>query len=403
MRRRFRYSLRILIVAIAVVAAWLAWFVVPAVQQREAVAHFQDKGGMVFYEYQCDEAGVLLPHAERYRVKPRGPRWLRRLSGVDLFNKAVVLDLSAVEVRDEDLGPLGDLPRLQSLVFLRGTVSQAGLAHVGRLKSLKRLYFIFTDIDDAGLAHIAALGGLERLALKGPITDDGLTSLAGLKKLRSLILFEMEVTGQGLAHLAGLASLETLSVRIPTLTDNALEHLSSLKNLRLLHLYGKTSVTHDGVGRLIQQIPALKIVRPNVPFPQEYGFVGGIAVQVNVSRDSMFPTSSMPSDWDTHLVTLLSENTGRAASRLGVLLLARSATVRHVEPDTPAELAGLKNGDVIVKADGVALAGRAAQDHRTVLNGIVGRKELGGTVLLEIDRGGRKQEIKVILDGDGGR
>ncbi len=74
---------------------------------------------------------------------------------------------------------------------------------------------------------------------------------------------------------------------------------------------------------------------------------------------------------------------------------ARGAKVRSVESGSPAEKAGVKDGDVVVRFDGEAVRS-AAQLARLVRETPAGR-----SVPIEVQRGGATQELEVTL-GEGG-
>src|SRR5574340_293275 len=75
---------------------------------------------------------------------------------------------------------------------------------------------------------------------------------------------------------------------------------------------------------------------------------------------------------------------------------ARGAKVLSVEPDSPAQKAGLKEGDVIVRFDGEAVrsAGQLAR--------LVGETPAGRSVAIEATRGGAVQKLTATL-AEGGR
>jgi serine protease Do len=83
-------------------------------------------------------------------------------------------------------------------------------------------------------------------------------------------------------------------------------------------------------------------------------------------------------------------------TRLGVSLEdtegdVRGARVRSVEKDSPAEKAGLKEGDVVVRFDGEAVRG-ASQLARLVRETPAGR-----SVAIEVARGGARQTVNATL------
>ena len=63
-RRWFQYSLRTLLVLVTVLCVFCVWLGLVserARKQREAVAAIEAMGGVVYYDYQVDSSGTLLP------------------------------------------------------------------------------------------------------------------------------------------------------------------------------------------------------------------------------------------------------------------------------------------------------------------------------------------------------
>src|SRR5690242_2663833 len=89
-RRRFRYSLRALLVFVTIASAgfgWLGLKMRQANRQREAVEAIRELGGNVSYDYEFKPKGAL-----DYVPTPPGPVWLRTLFGIDLFANVVSVE-----------------------------------------------------------------------------------------------------------------------------------------------------------------------------------------------------------------------------------------------------------------------------------------------------------------------
>ena len=102
-RRRFQYSLRTLLLVVtlfAIACSWLAVKIRQAQRQQEAVAEIQKLGGSIVYDWPAGwkPARNVLP--------PPGPAWLRSLLGVDLFLTVHAVDVSGIQVTDEDVNKL---------------------------------------------------------------------------------------------------------------------------------------------------------------------------------------------------------------------------------------------------------------------------------------------------------
>ena len=81
-RRRFRFSLRTLLVVFLVLGLGLGWFAYKmrqAERQRRAVEGIEEVGGRVWYDYELEA------HQRGKAPEPPAPAWLRELIGDDLF------------------------------------------------------------------------------------------------------------------------------------------------------------------------------------------------------------------------------------------------------------------------------------------------------------------------------
>src|SRR5262249_38738528 len=85
-------------------------------------------------------------------------------------------------------------------------------------------------LTDADLARLAGLPHLESINLPyTKITDEGLESLAPLQNVRVLDLYYAEaVTDLGIAHLKHWKNLEYLNVRGTKVTSTLFEHISKM-------------------------------------------------------------------------------------------------------------------------------------------------------------------------------
>lgn len=73
---------------------------------------------------------------------------------------------------------------------------------------------------------------------------------------------------------------------------------------------------------------------------------------------------------------------------------SRGVHISKVIPNTPAERAGLKAGDIIVAIDGVSIAGAEPPER---LKEIVSKKSPGSKILLSVEREEERLEIEVTL------
>src|SRR5262245_14191953 len=102
MRFRPRFSLRTLLIAVAVIAV-LVWILVKrATHQHNAVKAILRLGGSVYYDFQMTGA-----------KEPSAPEWLRRTIGEDYFRSAYSVNLDGLPLTDDQWALLGLLPALK--------------------------------------------------------------------------------------------------------------------------------------------------------------------------------------------------------------------------------------------------------------------------------------------------
>lgn len=110
MPRRFQFSLRALLVGIAVLTTLLAVVSSRAREQRDTVAALEARGWHVEYDWEL-----------RSDERP-GPAWLRRIVGDDYFQRVVVVLVGRGEEMDarrteESISLLRKLPNLRAVTF----------------------------------------------------------------------------------------------------------------------------------------------------------------------------------------------------------------------------------------------------------------------------------------------
>ena len=123
-----------------------------------------------------------------------------RLSGAGVRRLAKCQELRSItvlEMNDEALQNLPDLPQLESLHINDGAISDAGVAQLNRFPTLRHLSLRSTDVTDAGMASLAQ-DHPELVSLNlahDNVTAASVPSLSRLKKLKELIVYATPLAG----------------------------------------------------------------------------------------------------------------------------------------------------------------------------------------------------------------
>jgi hypothetical protein len=293
-------------------------------------------GGHVFYRDERASSGWHFNYEHRdpfregvvpvFHERPQGAAsWLGDLLGEDFFRTVVAarvwndkgmadvrrlpylreLDLWNTDVTDVGLAELRGMSRLEGLALGSIDITDGGLPNLQGLTHLSRLCLANARIGDAGLCYLSGLVRLQTLDLsRTQIGDAGLPNLGGLSRLQTLDLSQTKITGAGLSYLECLTQLRSLGLCRCPITDAAgcklgvlvglqqldlsctdagdrtLQHLSGLRNLEKLSIWG-TKATREGVKRFRRALPSCTVVASDesgsVPSNKGSGFGGGAA------------------------------------------------------------------------------------------------------------------------------
>jgi hypothetical protein len=251
-RRWLRFSLRFLLLVVAVVAIPLGWKVNRVRNQRLVVAEIERLKGFMYYDYQRNFAVGLTTSAA---PEPPGPNWLRNFLGVDYFADVVHVNVSGPQVTNDTLARLLSLPHLQLLGVDSDRITDSGVAMVARSKELISFSVASKSVTVEGIEHLEGLPNLVFLRCSGSqVNDSWIERIARLKSLETLALYDTSVTDEGLAGLAALPKLDGLFFEDMPVTDASLDRLHAMSNLTRIGLH-QTRVTTDGIKRLKQALP----------------------------------------------------------------------------------------------------------------------------------------------------
>jgi hypothetical protein len=157
------------------------------------------------YERQQSALAALEKFAQRIELRDPGPRWLPEWVAKRL-RRAVAVHVERLEIRDEHLKPIGQLPYLERLYLARTPVTDAGLAHLAGLANLRRISLWGTEVTDAGLRHLAGKPRLEALDVhETKCTQACLAPLTPAARMKTLV-FSFEVDDRGIDQLVRLAN-----------------------------------------------------------------------------------------------------------------------------------------------------------------------------------------------------
>ncbi len=182
------------------------------------------------------------------------------------------------QITDAGLAHLANCSQMQDLSFhWSENITNEGIRHLARLPNLRSLDVRRSRVTDEGLAHLRGVKTLESLELPDEgISDRGLAYLSELPRLHKLDISRVHLvdpskdhgyyTDKGIAMLARCRSLEELSIGSIGVTDASMEAIASLDQLRVLTLFGCTSVTDEGLKRLarLTKLEGLHVCDANV-------------------------------------------------------------------------------------------------------------------------------------------
>jgi hypothetical protein len=256
-RRWLRFSVRGLVLFVLLAGGGIG-LVLHAIRsaeaQRFAVAAIQKEGGSALYDWQFKDRRTL------GNAKPRAPKWLVDLFGVDYFGHVTFVSLP-VSAEERVIVQVGQFSRLELLLQLPTTLTDSGFEHLIGLSSLQHLPLQNTKVTDAALVNLTGMKCLQSLSLRNTqVTDAGLVNLAGIKCLQSLSLRNTQFTDAGLINLVDIPTLRYLDLRETQVTDAGLASLAKMINLLEVDL-DDTNVTRSGAEGLRRLAPRMLVIR----------------------------------------------------------------------------------------------------------------------------------------------
>ena len=223
-RRWLQFSLRTLLLLIAVITVWLGLVYLPAKRADLATKDLERLGVEVYYDYQLVPGTVN--HSYSHLVPKPGPAFLRNILGDVFFQHADWLMLGHKPLKADDLKLIEQIPTLRMIYFDGCGIGDENMACFSNLRQLDYLLLRDNHITDQGLKSIKNLTHLETLDLTHDgIHDDGLVCLEHLTNLKSLWLSGTKITDEGLKHLVHLKKLKEINVSHTAVTPEGAEKL----------------------------------------------------------------------------------------------------------------------------------------------------------------------------------
>ncbi len=218
-----RFSLRWLMIAVTLVAIWVAWLAASTKQQQTARKELAALGATTYLSGNEPLASPSDTLMAKLRAKV-----------ADHFDENLVLSVTSVQTpyleepslrRGAAYSPrevvdiLPRLPRLESAHLTHTEINNSDLKSLRSLKQLKHLDLQMTRIHEGPLDELRGMK-LKTLCLDRTRADDeSLESIANMDSLEFINLTRTKVTGEGLRSLESLPNLKTLLIRRCLVTE----------------------------------------------------------------------------------------------------------------------------------------------------------------------------------------
>ncbi|MEX2216301.1 MAG: hypothetical protein WD768_19475 [Phycisphaeraceae bacterium] len=162
---------------------------------------------------------------------------------------------------DAGTAGLEKLVNLTEVYLNDDAISDATIKRFATLTKLKKLDLSAIELkEETSLAALANLKAMEHLTLNaGTFSDQALQYLAPMTELKFLYVKVRTGKGEGFAHLANLQKLEELYIHGDGVTDDCIPHLAALKNLRVVMAQG-SAITEAGAQKLVAGFPRLTVI-----------------------------------------------------------------------------------------------------------------------------------------------
>jgi serine/threonine-protein kinase len=196
---------------------------------------------------------VILFSPSKKSITPEMPPSSSSSSSInELSTKQQKEDAIKFAVRQQD--PLLDLTKIGSF----RDIDDSDMALLGNATNANKLILSDAHIDDLGLEHISKLK-LEKLGLRGTDVKD-LHALKDMTTLQELDLERTFVNDAGLKVVAHLTNLRELNLTKTGFSNDDVDNLVGLQNLKKLVVIDCHHLTKVGLARLKKKIPACSLI-----------------------------------------------------------------------------------------------------------------------------------------------
>jgi hypothetical protein len=159
MLRRFRFSLRSLMVVVTLLSIWMGYYLDSVRRQRQAVQSIRRLHGRITYDDFLEENGI----------EPRWRRWVRSKLGSEYVEQVDQVFFTGREIEpigmghygwpksdicDDDLEMFRDLPAITELGLPDTRITDGGVRHLKRLTKLRFLNLTGTGLTPEGVRDL---------------------------------------------------------------------------------------------------------------------------------------------------------------------------------------------------------------------------------------------------------
>jgi Leucine-rich repeat (LRR) protein len=176
-----------------------------------------------------------------------------QFSGIYALNNEGRINLISIEDTADiakAVDRIVEIPTIETVRFQVEHVDGEVIKKLGRLPRLTEFDAPYCKIQDKDAAGFEELKKLKYLQLSGnPLTDSALEHLSSLKDLEMLHLDKTNIRGTGFKYLQSLPRLRNIYLEGTPITDDAMRELGKIQSLEALTLNG-TEISDAGIMHL---------------------------------------------------------------------------------------------------------------------------------------------------------